>query len=59
MTFFLRTERIKIMNLMERLDLKIQEGQALQSQLDIFKIIPGVDKLSRKIHKELQFLHLF
>ena len=47
------------MNLMERLDLKIQEGQALQSQLETFKIIPGVDKLNRKIHKELQFLQKF
>ena len=44
------------MNLVERLDLKIQEGQVLQSRLDTFKIIPGVEKLSRKIRKELQFL---
>ena len=49
----------KIMNLMESLDLKIQEGQVLQSRLDTFKIIPGVEKLSRKIRKELQFLQNF
>lgn len=48
-----------MMDLGDKLESKIDEGNDLLRKLEAFQAVQGIDKLSKKINKELQFLAKF